>query len=780
LLQSGEAAQNLSACSAFSYEVSRSFFRLQELFMAKQRAIVYFMHETELHSAEQAMSSALVTDSFAIGEMEDTKIAELRKQGIIVNLLPSPTAPQEWSSTDAPESSTLGFEITRSAADAFDAAIPNLVDFYSIRLTGPLLEPWRKQLEDAGVGLLQRDGNGGYRARLSAQQVAAVNALDFVESVQWITPKQSAPRQVTQSISRGPGAPPATGLRMLTFDVRLHVPEDNAKVVQWLHDHHLTVSGAKGRKIRLFAVENSPVLSDLALLSEVDMIAEYVVPELYNDVARRILGVEGQGNPARCLTQDGTGETVAVADTGIDDTHPDFAGRIATKIARGRLNDASDPNGHGTHVAGSVLGDGSASNGQYQGIAPKANLIFQSLLDSKGGLGGLPLDLNDLFDEAYVGGARIHNNSWGASTPSLYNLNSEEVDEFVRKHPDMLVVIAAGNAGSGASPKKATAGFVDWLSIGSPASCKNALTVGASRSDRANGPMSSLTWGQGWPQAFPDPPIANETISGNPNSLAAFSSRGPCDDRRIKPDVVAPGTEIISTKSSAAPVSNFWGVVQNNTRYAYDGGTSMATPLVSGCAALVRQYYVQERKHQPSAALLKATLVNSTQWLTGADSVAPSAGRPNYHQGHGRIDMRMAIPNACQPALQLQFVDNWEDRKAFFTRTGERKRYQFILPAGVPELRICLAYTDAPARALQNNLNLIVQHLESNQKWMGNQDLPDALVIPDPDNNVEAVKIQNPAPGTYFIQVFVGNLLQPPQDFALVVTGIGVPALVQI
>jgi hypothetical protein len=63
---------------------------------------------------------------------------------------------------------------------------------------------------------------------------------------------------------------------------------------------------------------------------------------------------------------------------------------------------------------------------------------------------------------------------------------------------------------------------------------------------------------------------------------------------------------------------------------------------------------------------------------------------------------------------------------------------------------------------------------------MGNQDLPDALVIPDPDNNVEAVKIQNPAQGTYLVQVFVGNLLQLPQDFALVVTGIGVPALVQI
>ena len=63
---------------------------------------------------------------------------------------------------------------------------------------------------------------------------------------------------------------------------------------------------------------------------------------------------------------------------------------------------------------------------------------------------------------------------------------------------------------------------------------------------------------------------------------------------------------------------------------------------------------------------------------------------------------------------------------------------------------------------------------------MGNQDLPDALIIPDPDNNVEAVKIQGPAAGTYFIQVFVGNMLQPPQDFALVVTGVGVPVLNEV
>src|SRR5437660_1206330 len=127
-------------------------------------------------------------------------------------------------------------------------------------------------------------------------------------------------------------------------------------------------------------------------------------------------------------------------------------------------------------------GDGAASGGLIKGIAPKAKLFFQSLLDADGNLGGLPINLNDLFEEAYQAGARIHNNGWGADVNARYTLDCEEVDKYVYNHKDMLILIAAGNAGSsGANPKKADPGFVDWLSIGSPGSCKNALTVGASR-----------------------------------------------------------------------------------------------------------------------------------------------------------------------------------------------------------------------------------------------------------------------------------------------------------
>ena len=91
-----------------------------------------------------------------------------------------------------------------------------------------------------------------------------------------------------------------------------------------------------------------------------------------------------------------------------------------------------------------------------------------------------------------------------------------------------------------------------------------------------------------------------------------------------------------------------------------------------------------------------------------------------------------------------------------------------------------MAYTDVPVRALQNNLNLIVMHVDSGTKWLGNASLPDALIFPDPDNNVETVRIATPLQGNYLVQVLVGNMLKPPQDFALVVTAVGLPALTEI
>lgn len=761
--------------------------------MPQKRIVAYFMRDEERDAAKKIMTTSEVTPSFLVGEVDEKSLDELRSTGVIVQVLQAATVGQESSLTTGASSLRRAWKgATASVKGTPEAAalpaVPSLVDYYYVALDGPLLESWRQRLQVIGVTLLEVVPGKGYKARLTIEQLPALRALDFVGDVRWISPEPSAVNVKTVSVVRGPGEQPPSGLKMVTFDVRLHSPDDRAKIEQWLTDRNVAISGSSGRKIRFFLLEGSPLLGDLAQLPEVDLVAEYSTPKLWNDVARRLLGIDAAPghNPATNVTEDGSGQIVAVADTGIDDQHPDFQGRIVGKIARGRPNDTSDPNGHGTHVAGSVLGDGSASGGKIKGVAPKAKLFFQSLLDANGDLGGLPLDLNDLFDEAYRAGARIHNNSWGSATPSTYTINSEEVDEFVRNHPDMLILIAAGNEGTAQRPVKSAPGFVDWLSIGSPASCKNALTVGASRSDRTDGALNNVTWGAGWPRFFPKPPISNQKISGDPLCLAAFSSRGPCDDRRIKPDVVAPGTDIASTKSASAPITNFWGPyptppqLPDNPKYAFDGGTSMATPLVAGCAALVRQYYTETRNHEPSAALLKATIINSTVWLSGADSIAPTKGVPNYHQGHGRVSVPLAFPNPSQPGLNLEYIDDWKDPKRSFRITGGTRRFQFNLLQSVPEIRICMAYTDVPVRALQNNLNLIVLHINSGTKWLGNAGLPDALIFPDPDNNVETVRIANPVQGHYLVQVLVGNMLKPPQDFALVVTAVGLPALTEI
>jgi subtilisin family serine protease len=650
-------------------------------------------------------------------------------------------------------------------------------------VSGPVLREYRQKLDALGVKLTERIAPSTYLAKLAPGQINGVKALNFVSGLTVYGATESELATSTLGTPSMAPAPPTAGTPMRTFDAQLHDPADLPQAVAAVQALGLSIAGAKGRKIRFYVLETgvSQTLPQVRAIPEIKKVEPYIEPDLHNDVARGLLGIDppAGGNPGLGLVETGAGQIVAVADTGLDDQHPDFAGRVVGLVALGRPGDSTDPHGHGTHVSGSVLGSGAASGGQHRGVAPGASLYFQSLLDANFKLGGLPLDLADLFDDAYQNNARIHNNSWGAVVDSEYTMNSQEVDDFMATHRDMLIVISAGNDGQAALRQHSQPGAVDWLSIGAPASCKNAITVGASRSSRTNGGYSTLTYGAAWPGDFPDPPISAENVSGDPDGLAAFSSRGPCTDRRVKPDVVAPGTDILSAKSSRAPLHRFWGPGPS-PQYAFMGGTSMAAPLVAGCAALVREYYVTHRAHgAPSAALLKATLVNSTRRLTGADAIADFNVVPNMHQGFGVIHMPFAYPNPAQPALRLEFVDEWQTPARSFTMTGQRRRYQIGVAAGF-RLSICLVWTDAPGRSLQNNLNLLVEPPGGAAKVPGNQNLPMALGPVDQENNVELVRIDAPAAGNYLIQLSASNLLTADQDFALVVTGALTGGLVEI
>lgn len=707
------------------------------------------------------------TPSFIFGLIKPNDIGLLKKKGILVDIIQPTSESQHGVGRSLfPDSGGRVFHYQVDASGIGPVARKNV---FLIQIKGVLLPSWKKKLDEANIRILENLQNDIYKVE-SAKDITFFQTLEFVVAAR---PFESTDTEVIVRRSVIPGLDmfDPVAAKIAIYDIRVDEDKTGA-VVKFFEEKEIKVLAARPGKLRV-RLSGTGVITELRKNTAVHLIEEFIQPELHNDKARLFLNMESMAGDTVKLNipYQGEGQLVGVADTGLDVSHPDLRDRIHKVVALGRRGDPSDPNGHGTHVSGSIVGNGSASRGQIKGLAPKAKLFFQSVMDAEGYLGGLPLDLRDLFQEAYDEGVRIHNNSWGAMAESEYLFNSLEVDEFVHAHKDMLIIISGGNEGTAMQPKNSKPGFVDWLSLGSPATAKNALTVGASRSSRESGGFSSITYGDAWPDVYPEDPMWGQKVSGDVECLAGFSSRGPCgNESRIKPDVVAPGTDIASTKSSIAPVSNFWGPYPKNRMYAFMGGTSMSAPIVAGFAVLIREYFEKEFSYHPSAALLKATIINSTRMLCGDDSLADHAFIPNFHQGFGCVDMKNAIPNQLQKKLKLAFVDSWKRPELQFNSTGERFLFSVEVREGVP-LRLCLCWTDPPGRGLQNNLNLFAMHKAQQHKWTGNQELPRTITAFDRDNNVEIIRIENVQAGEYLIAVQAANIIFSPQDFALVVTG---------
>lgn len=273
----------------------------------------------------------------------------------------------------------------------------------------------------------------------------------------------------------------------------------------------------------------------------------------------------------------GKGTTVAVLDGGVEATHPDLVGQV-TDAKNFSQSEPGDTDGHGTHVASTIAGTGAASGGKYKGVAPDAKIVDGKVCED----GGF------CFDTAILGGmewaakekkADVVNLSLGGTdTPELDPL--EEAVNRLTAETGTLFVIAAGNAGPTAS------------SVGSPGSADAALTVGAVDS-------------------------ADE--------IAEFSSRGPrVGDGAIKPEVTAPGVDIVAAKSKRAWIGEPVG-----EHYLRLSGTSMATPHVAGAAALLAQQHANWQAGDLKAALMASAKAHPAQ----------SA----FDQGAGRVDLTKAI-----------------------------------------------------------------------------------------------------------------------------------------
>ncbi len=279
---------------------------------------------------------------------------------------------------------------------------------------------------------------------------------------------------------------------------------------------------------------------------------------------------------------DGTGTKVAVLDTGIDTTHPDLdGGKVIAAQNFSSDSDTVDHFGHGTHVASIVAGTGEGSPTVRKGVAPGASLLNGKVLDQNG---------SGNFDQIIAGlqwaadqGADVANMSLGTHSPSDGNDPLVQAVDQISESSGMLIVIAADNIGPGDS------------TITSPGWADEALTVGA---------------------------VSKQDV------LAGFSSRGPrLGDYGIKPDITAPGVDIIAARAAG---TNIGPIVDGN--YQMLSGTSMAAPHTAGAAAIMAQRFPSYTNKQLKDALISTAKTN--------DSLSV------YQQGGGRVDVARAYSQA--------------------------------------------------------------------------------------------------------------------------------------
>ena len=432
---------------------------------------------------------------------------------------------------------------------------------------------------------------------------------------------------------------------------------------------------------------------------------------------------------------DGSGQIVAVADSGLDEDHGDFGTRVVGNFdVIGDGSTADKHSGHGTHVACTVLGDG--TKGGYAGVAPDANLYFQAMENDNTGNFQSP-SLNYLLNTAYNSGARIHTNSWGSSAASnqgKYTSESEDVDDRANNYDrvyngveGLTILFAAGNDG----PNSGT--------VSSPSTAKNSVTVGNHQA----------------------------RYNGAPDNLMSGSSRGPTDDGRIKPDIIAPGGYVRSCRAQEAQdiVGSSW----QSTWYLEYTGTSMATPNAAGASALIREYLLEiAQRPSPQGALIKALLVLGAQDINTRDI-------PNNDEGWGRVNLKETLAPSQGRGI-------WVDDRSVLSNTGQSKSYVFNVTFANSQLKTVLAWSDARGSRFSNNqlVNDLDLEVESPDGtiYLGNDFANGRSTTggtKDDVNNLEVVLIDTAMKGIWTVRVKDGlHGGSNTQPFAIAVSGQGV------
>lgn len=667
-----------------------------------------------------------------------------------------------------------------------------------------------KALEDAGATVSHYVPNRAYAITIAAEEVANIQNIPGVYVVTPYHPYYKMSTAIRNELLSD--EPKQDANTPASFTLMAFAGADIVKDVASAGAEVTSSQGAGGRQVVTVNADKA-TLQKMLRMNGVQWVEPTPERQTMNDLAVRHLRVPSFRQSHAGL--DGSGVTVAVTDTGIDFTHRAFAvdpsqptsTGLNTRIAYYEYRPGSyteglpgDVNGHGSHVSGSILGNGALSDtvisspgsdgppystNQFAGMAPRAKLVMIE-------------DFNSFTDEeqahlAVSHGASIINNSWGANAYE-YSTVSAIWDGLVRDadtntvgNQALITFFSAGNSGNGESDGTgATAG-----TIGSPGNAKNVITMGALEQPRyANNIMGVF---------INDEQYFSDKESDSDWQVASYSSRGPVTptDLRFKPDLVAPGSFVLSVQSHETTPDDFaedwsrtdyrFGNVNTGTNYAYMSGTSMASPLGAGVAALAYQYLTNTLSSPPSPALMKALLIGGAKPVNSLMYRIPAWYETwdIIEDGWGLIDVASSIDGPrIRPGDGITMLDENQTQPL---QTGEFYSRQVVLGANDGGLKVVLAWTDQPGTPgndlqLVNDLDLVV-YAPNGKVYHGNLFNDDGVssyafnssdpFLADPFNNVEVVSIPGGA-GTYTIRVQAYGVPLGPQDFALVIQkGVG-------
>ncbi|WP_415713672.1 S8 family serine peptidase [Maridesulfovibrio sp.] len=595
------------------------------------------------------------------------------------------------------------------------------IEYYIVQFSGPVQEQWKSELTRIAVDILDYVPDFAFICRTQNKNISTILSFPFVSSITPFSPEFIISSAAMELAASGSGDK--------AFVITTFKNEDAERICS-------DIEKIGGKINSLSSAENTAFIETVIDGTSIDQLAEIkgikwiglpikISPN--NDTSSKITGARRAGAD---LGYYGEGQTVAVLDAGlcsgdINNLHSDFSdgnggSRVAALVAAvfNSANTLADgSSSHGTHVAGTVLGNGIASGAKpsennfpddcYAGIAPKATLVFQA---SGGYHSGCSMaDYLATYAQAYNLGACI-------STTSLsFDAQTARIlDDYLAGKKDFFTISAAGNSGKDSNRN----GIIDLGSMNRDSEGKNILTVGASESYR---PDENIKWpdfynpgAMGW---ILSPPIIADYRANCTVGAAAFSSRGPALDGRNKPDILAPASSVVSTArdQAAKPYVNL-------------AGTSMAAPQAAGAAALVREYLQKEKgMNTPSAALIKAILINSAknmgegQYGSGEYREIPSI--PNSVCGWGLLNVREAL------SPKAPFAINYYDMTSETVTTGYSKSFTFDVQDSSRPLKAHLVWTDPAGSEISNNslvndLDLMARSPSGKIRYPNNARLP--------------------------------------------------------